>query len=103
MADFARDLGYLDKFLVALRAHAGTLGAGAGARLAALLDEEERRWAEIRALLSGAPTKAPAAPAAEPADAAPGRAADSGGDTGRPHPGRRLRLQLTVGSLVRVR
>lgn len=58
-ADFARDLGYLDKFFDALDSHAGTLEAASGARLRTLLGEERTRWQEIRALVGGAPAAAP--------------------------------------------
>lgn len=49
---FQRDLGYLDRFLEKLREHAaGLADRAAGDRLSALMDEEVRRWGEIRALL----------------------------------------------------
>ncbi len=51
-SEFSRDLGYLAKFLGGLRTHASTLGP-AGTRLEALLDEQDRAWAEIQALLAG--------------------------------------------------
>lgn len=51
--DFSRDLGYLDKFLHGLRAHAATLGEPAGSRLAALMDEQDRAWTEIKGILAG--------------------------------------------------
>lgn len=63
--DFSRDLGYLDKFLQGLHAHAGTLGEPASSRLAALLDEQERVWGEIRGLLTGTP-EAAGAPTGDP-------------------------------------
>jgi hypothetical protein len=104
MADFTRDLGYLDKFLASVRAHAGTLGGPAGSRLAQLMDEEQARWTEIRGLLAsgGNPGPAAAAPANPAAPPAPPLAPSA---TGAPvaaptHGGRRMRLQLTVGSLI---
>ena len=62
--DFSRDLGYLDKFLQGLRAHAATLGGSAGTRLSALMDEQDRAWAEIKGILEGAPVAQSASPAA---------------------------------------
>ena len=62
--DFSRDLGYLDKFLQGLRAHAATLGEPAGSRLAALLNEQDRAWTEIRGILAGNPGTSATAPAA---------------------------------------
>lgn len=56
--DFSRDLGYLDKFLSALRAQAVALGGTSGSRLATLMDEQERAWTEIRAILGGSPASA---------------------------------------------
>lgn len=50
---FARDLGYLDKFLAALRAHAGGRPEPERAELSQLLAEETERWERIKALLSG--------------------------------------------------
>lgn len=72
--DFSRDLGYLDKFLSGLRDHAATLGEPAGARLLALLDEQDRAWSEIRGILAGgtgAPAAAKPASETEPTSAAP--------------------------------
>jgi hypothetical protein len=54
-ADFARDLGYLDKFLAGLATHAKSLPEPAGSRLAALVAEELVRWREITSLLQGEP------------------------------------------------
>lgn len=68
--DFARDLGYLAKFLQALQMHADSLEAPAGDRLKSLLGEQEAAWAEIRALLAGDP-RAAAGAADAPAAAAP--------------------------------
>lgn len=100
--DFARDLGYLAKFLQDLRAHAATLGAPAGPRLMALLDSEDAAWAEIRALLEGQPAGDASVPNAE----APARAAVS--EHGAPKPvapplmtsGEATMRRLTVGSLL---
>jgi hypothetical protein len=60
--DFARDLGYLSKFLQGLRTHAASLEAPASARLAALLDDQERAWAEIRSLIAAGTVDPGAAP-----------------------------------------
>lgn len=51
--DFARDLGYLDKFLSGLTQHAATLPPAQGTRLKELMSEEATRWAEIKRLLAG--------------------------------------------------
>jgi hypothetical protein len=92
-AEFARDLGYLDKFFAAIDGHAATLGGDRGARLTALIAEERNRWAEIRSLLAGeavAPSRGPASPgAARPAAAAGPRTGAGEG------------FELTVGSLRR--
>lgn len=58
-ASFARDLGYLDKFLAALAAHAEGLSEPDRTELLGLLAEENARWPQIKALLEG---KAPARP-----------------------------------------
>jgi hypothetical protein len=99
MADFARDLGYLDKFLSAVKAHAGTVGGPAGSRLAQLMDEEQSRWQEIRGLLAGGnPGQNPGPTASHAPPLAP---SSSGAPIAAPtHGGRRMRLQLTVGSLI---
>ncbi|MBO9539540.1 hypothetical protein J7643_03005 [bacterium] len=52
-ASFARDLGYLDKFLTNLKTHAGSLAEPQRGELVKLLDEEVQRWDRIKALLSG--------------------------------------------------
>lgn len=51
---FARDFGYLDKFLTGLAQHATTIPGERGARLVRLMSEEATRWQEIKQLLSGA-------------------------------------------------
>ena len=94
--DFSRDLGYLDKFLQGLRAHAATLDASASSRLVTLLDEQDRAWSEIRGILAGgggASSTAKPATVSEPAPAAP----DSSAAAVTPEaPYKRL----TVGSLM---
>lgn len=66
-ADFSRDFGYLDKFLVNIAAHAATLPEPQGSRLKQLMVEETARWAEVRRLLAGENPAAAPAPAAVPA------------------------------------
>jgi hypothetical protein len=91
--DFSRDLGYLDKFLQGLREHAATLGEPAAARLGALLDEQDRAWAEIKPLLSGSPvTSSTATGTAAPAE----NAAENAAPMAPEAPSKRL----TVGSLM---
>jgi hypothetical protein len=97
MADFARDLGYLDKFLASLLAHADSLTPTEGARLRALVDEEVRRWAEIRALLDAGVKGAGASTEARPA-AAPTEPAEK--KEVRPMVRASRAVALTVGSLV---
>lgn len=100
--DFSRDLGYLDKFLRALRDHAATLEAPASTRLLALLDEQDRAWSEIKGLLAGTPVSvamaSPVQAAAEPAPrvAAESAASESPAAKIPDLPPRRL----TVGSLM---
>jgi hypothetical protein len=60
---FARDLGYLKRFLTALEAHADTLADAPASSLRALLAEEGERWGRIEALLDGAASGAPLIPA----------------------------------------
>lgn len=93
--DFSRDLGYLDKFLMALRAHAETLGDAEASRLKALLDAQDRSWAEIRGLLGGEKAAAPASSASveAPKEEAPPVAA-------REAVREALPKRLTVGSLI---
>ena len=80
---FSRDLGYLDRFFEKLESHTGNLPSDAGQRLRTLLEEERRRWGEIRGLLGAT---APAAePAAAPAPAAPAAASEAPG-TSAPSP-----------------
>ena len=94
--DFSRDLGYLDKFLQGLRAHAATLKAPAGSRLVALMDEQDRAWAEIRGILAGDPGAIASAPAA-PGSESPREEADRGVTApASESPTKRL----TVGSLI---
>ncbi|HEY9857483.1 MAG TPA: hypothetical protein V6D05_17190 [Stenomitos sp.] len=64
---FSRDLGYLDKFLTSLRAHAESLGEPRRSELLRLVNAEVATWGRIRTLLAGqAPadmaTPAPATP-----------------------------------------
>lgn len=66
--NFARDLGYLDKFFVNINAHASTLPAADAARLKQLMAEEIQRWAEIKGLLGAGPRVAGAPAAASKAD-----------------------------------
>lgn len=101
-ANFARDFGYLDKFLVNVANHANTLPPERGARLKALMIEETARWAEVKALLEGnaapaysVPTaNAPlSTPAPSPVVSVPAATAAASA-AGKPIP------QLTVGSLM---
>jgi len=93
--DFSRDLGYLDKFLLGLRAHAATLDASAGSRLVTLLDEQDRAWSEIRGILAGGSGASPGPAGAPEAEAAP--APESAPEAVAPEaPYKRL----TVGSLM---
>lgn len=96
--DFARDLGYLSKFLQGLRTHAASLEAPASARLAALLDDQDRAWAEIRSLIAAgtvdpgaAPVEAPRPAPETPLKPAAPSVATTGEATGR---------RFTVGSLI---
>lgn len=87
MDQFARDFGYLDKFLVNVAKHADTLPAERGGRLKQLMAEETTRWEEVKRLLAGAaPTATTIANVASPANV-PGPVAPTG---------------LTVGSLLGV-
>lgn len=52
-ARFARDFGYLDKFLKGIQEFASTQTGERGERLQALLAGEPERWGEVRALLEG--------------------------------------------------
>lgn len=101
-APFARDFGYLDKFLAGVTAHAAGVPGSRGDRLRELLSGEIERFSEIRSLLAGAE------PGARPAESGE-RPAERGSDvspTSRPIdlvpnsapavPGR----ALTVGSLL---
>lgn len=68
---FSRDLGYLDKFLAGLGAHAETLPEPQRSELRRLVAAEVDHWKVIKGLLSGeAPVARQAAPA-PPADPAP--------------------------------
>lgn len=92
MEQFARDFGYLDKFLVSIAKHAETLPPERAGRLKQLMSEETTRWEEVKRLLAGgAPGAAPAASTAAPD--APAKAAPTGpvAPTG-----------LTIGSLLGV-
>lgn len=95
---FARDLGYLAKFLESLRSHAATLEPVAGQRLLSLLDEEAGRWDEIKRILAGQVPGAPAAQAvAQPqASKAPEPEAPP---APQPEVGRPNATGFTVGSL----
>lgn len=64
-ASFARDLGYLDKFLVSLKTHAGTLSEPQRSELLGLLDEEAQRWGRIKGILDGQAAPAAASAKAE--------------------------------------
>lgn len=88
--DFSRDLGYLDKFLKGLRAHAMTLAEPSRTRLSTLLDEQDQAWAEIKEHLAGVPATnvSTALGAPEPA------AQDAGRNAAIPP------KRLTVGSLM---
>lgn len=115
-ADFARDLGYLDKFFDKLDAAAKELGDARGSRLSTLVEEERARWAEIKSILAGAAAAtAPSSssqPAAATADvhAAPvGSTKGAPTSAGRPAPpsppppssSSRTAGAWTVGSLVK--
>jgi hypothetical protein len=100
LEQFARDFGYLDKFLAGLAKHAETLPPDRGSRLKALMAEEVTRWDEVKRLLAGgAPAATPASVAPPPAPA-PGVAAPS---APAPGPAAAMAPQgLTVGSLLGV-
>ncbi len=87
---FARDLGYLDKFLTGLGAHADSLSEPQRSELKRLVEAEVSQWARIKALLQGE------APAAQ-SHSAPGPAAS---DQKAPDPAPVSRRGLTVGSLM---
>lgn len=74
---FSRDLGYLDRFLVSLRAHADALPEPRRGELLRLVSAERDRWDRIKSLLAGQDS--------EVAEASAGVPASSG---------------LTVGSLI---
>lgn len=76
-ARFARDFGYLEKFLQAITAHAANAPGPAGERLRELLEGEGERWSEVRAVLEGRGPTAAGRSGARPPAAAP--AAASGG------------------------
>lgn len=93
MEQFARDFGYLDKFLANMAKHADTLPPDRGGRLKQLMAEETARWEEVKRLLAGgAPATAAVSASAEPAasDAAPTKAAPV------------APIGLTIGSLLGV-
>lgn len=75
-ASFARDLGYLDKFLVSLKTHAGTMSEPQRSELIDLVSEQVERWGRIKGILSGqaAPVEAAGTKDAEPAPAQAGSA-----------------------------
>lgn len=60
-APFAKDLGYLDRFLVGVTNYAASAEGERGESLRRLLDGEIERWNEIGALLRGE-TPTPSAP-----------------------------------------
>lgn len=68
---FARDFGYLDKFLTNLRTHAETLPEPQRGELAKLVAAEASHWDRIKDLLGGEPTAAPANPPSSPVGSAP--------------------------------
>lgn len=78
---FGRDLGYLDRFLEKLESHAGTLPAASGQRLRALIEEERRRWSEIRQLLDEA---TPVGQSGDPSPDGPPEAEPSGTEAAEP-------------------
>jgi len=80
---FSRDLGYLDKFLTSLRAHAEGLAEPQRSELLKLVNAEVATWGRIRDLLAG---EAPAS-ASKPAPA-PGMSAPRGLTVGSLMPGR---------------
>lgn len=61
---FSRDLGYLDRFLVALRAHAEALPEPQRAEFLGLVSAEHDRWERIKSLLAGQGSESPVAPEA---------------------------------------
>lgn len=77
---FSRDLGYLDRFLVSLRAHADALPEPRRGELLGLVSAERDRWERIKSLLAGQDSESPEAP-----QPSAGQLASSG---------------LTVGSLI---
>lgn len=96
-AAFARDLGYLDKFLTSLTAHAATLPGEQGARLKQLMAEEGQRWAEIKRLLDGQAPASNAGPGPAGMAVAPVAAVTAPALTGPPKPSS---MSFTVGSLL---
>ncbi len=98
-APFAKDFGYLDRFLAGVTEYAATADGGRGERLRRLLDGEIERWREIGALLRGEASIPPPAPAA-PAEAgsAPTAAENDAARAAAPSSGP---FGLTVGSLRR--
>lgn len=102
-APFARDFGYLDKFLAGVTAHAAGVPGSRGDRLRELLSGEIERFTEIRSLLAGAeprvrPTERNSErPAERNSDVAPPtRPIDVVSSSATSVPGR----SLTVGSLL---
>jgi len=94
-APFARDFGYLDKFLAGVTAHAAGVSGSRGDRLRELLSGEIERFTEIRSLLAGAEPRE--RPAERNSDVAPPtRPIDVVSSSATSVPGR----ALTVGSLL---
>lgn len=108
-APFARDFGYLDKFLLAVNEHASSVEGARGARLRELLAGEVERFSEVRRLLAGGEPDAAASRAdgADRGDADANRGDADATDRSRPAPGDRPGSagpapgrELTVGSLL---
>lgn len=89
---YAKDLGYLDKFIARLEADAASLPADRREQALKLLAAERTQWSRIMALLAGEPVQAEAVapPPAPPVVRSPAPAA-------QPQPSR---SGLTVGSLI---
>ncbi|MBC7543138.1 MAG: hypothetical protein H7338_10440 [Candidatus Sericytochromatia bacterium] len=94
---WARDLGYLERFIQKLEGQAADLPDERRGKALAMLGAERSQWATIMALLAGGPVTADMTPAAGPrtvpaavAQAAPAAVPLSAAATGG----------LTVGSLI---
>lgn len=94
---YAKDLGYLDKFIARLEADAASLPADRREQALSLLAAERTQWSRIMALLAGEPVQADA-PSAPPPQAPP--VVRSPAPTAPAAPPQSPRPGLTVGSLI---